>query len=105
MGVTQREQRKPASGLRTLEDGGLRFAEGAQFAGAALDGGRRNVTWESGCARAGVHRVGKHEKVSERARLDEMHCGGVIGFGYARIFGDYDSVDGGQTQSLAIILL
>ena len=99
--MTQREQRKPAAGLRTMEDGGLGFAEGAQFAGAALRGGGRNVIWESGCARAGAHRVGKHVKVSERARLDEMHCGGVIVFGFARESGDDVSADGGVRKLLA----
>lgn len=84
-----------------MEDGGLGFAEGAQFAGAAFDGGSRNVIWESGCVRSGAQRIGKHVKVSERQRLDEMHCGGVIIFGFARESGDEVSADGGVGKLLA----
>jgi len=84
-----------------MEGDGLGFTEGAQFAGAAFDGGRRNMIGESGCARAGAHRVGKHVKVSERARLNEVHCGGVIVFGFARESGDDVSSDGGVGKLLA----
>src|SRR5438445_5019171 len=84
-----------------MEDVGRRFAEGAQFTGAALDGGRRILIWESGCVRAGAHRVGKHVKVSERARLDETHGGGVMVFGFARESGDDVSADGGVGKQLA----
>jgi len=51
------------------------FAEGAEFAGAASDGGGRHVVRESGGASAGTNGVGKNVEVGERAGIDEIYGG------------------------------
>jgi hypothetical protein len=56
---------------------------------------------ESGGTSAGAHRVGKNVEVSERARLDESHSGGVVLFGFARETGDDIGSDGGVRKLFA----
>ena len=82
------------------EFGGLAGGEGAKFAGAALDDLAGELLREGGSARAGALGVRKDVQVGERARCDEVECGGVIGIGFAGEARDDVRADGGVREML-----
>ena len=82
------------------EGGGFCFAEGAEFAGAALDDGTGDfVRKRSGFS---ARTLGKRENVEigEREALDECERGGVVVFGFAGETGDDVGADGGVREAL-----
>src|SRR5579859_8006877 len=83
IGVAECEYGKRAAGLCAMKFSRFFFAEGAEFACAALNGGGGHVVRESGGAGARATRVGKNVEIVERTGVDEIEGGGVIGFGFA----------------------
>ena len=65
------------------EGGGFGFAEGAELAGAALDGGCGDWVGQGGGFGAGAGGVGEDVEVGEGEAFDEGERGGVIDFGFA----------------------
>jgi len=82
------------------EGGGFFFAEGAEFAGTALDDGAWDFVCEGGGFGAGA--LGKREdvEIGEGETFDEGHGGGVIVFGFAWETGDDVGTDGGVGEVL-----
>src|SRR2546427_11591013 len=82
------ENAEGAAELGLAEGGGFGFAEGAEFAGAALDRGAGDFACERGGFGAGT--LGKRENVQigEGKRLDKGKRGGVVVFGFAGKAGD-----------------
>ena len=81
------------------EGGGFGFAEGAEFAGAALDDGAGDFVRKRGSFGAGTLRKREHVKVGEGERLDESHGRGVVVFGFAGEAGDDIGADGGMREA------
>ena len=81
-----------------MEGGGFFFAEGAEFACAAFNGGGWHVVGKSGGTGAGADGIGKNVEITERAGLDKTHGGGVVVFGFAGETGDDVGADGGVGQ-------
>ena len=83
------------------EGGGFGFAEGAEFAGAALDRDAGDFACERGGFGAGT--LGKRENVQigEGKRLDKGERGGVVVFGFAGKAGDDVGADGRVREALA----
>src|SRR6267378_716448 len=98
-----RDQSQDAEGAADLglaEGGGFGFAEGAEFAGATLDGGAGEFVRKCGGFGAGA--LGKRENVEigEGEALDEAQGGGVVFFGFAGEPGDDVGADGGVGEAL-----
>src|SRR5260370_42459739 len=81
--MAESEQRKSAARLQAMKCRGLFFTEGAEFAGAALDDGRRHVVRQSGSASAGTDGVRENVEIAEGARFDDIHGGGMVVLGLA----------------------
>ena len=81
------------------EGGGFGFAEGAEFAGAALDDGAGDFVRKRSGYSAGT--LGKRENVEigEGQALDEGDRGGVVVFRFAGKAGDDVSADGGVGEA------
>jgi hypothetical protein len=82
------------------EGRGFGFAEGAEFAGAAFDGGAGDFVCERGGFGAGA--LGKREdvEIGEGETFDEGKSGGVVVFGFAGEAGDDVGADGGVGEAL-----
>ncbi len=65
------------------EGGGFGFAEGAEFAGAALDDGTGNFVRKRGSFSAGTLRKRENVEIGEGARFNEGQRCSVVGFGFA----------------------
>ncbi len=79
--------------MGSAEGGGFGFAEGAEFAGAALDDAAGDYVRKRGGFGAGALRERKNVEVGEGEALDECKRGGVVVFGFAREAGDDDECD------------
>src|SRR5258706_15118716 len=82
------------------EGGGFFFAEGAEFAGTALDDGAWDFVCEGGGFGAGA--LGKREdvEIGEGQAFDEGHGCGVVFFGFAEETGDDGGADSGVGEAL-----
>ena len=82
------------------EGGGFFFAEGAEFAGTALDDGAWDFVCEGGGFGAGA--LGKREdvEIGEGQAFDEGHGCGVVFFGFAEETGDDVGADSGVGEAL-----
>ena len=78
------EDAEGAAELGLAEGGGFGFAEGAQFAGAALDDCAGDFVRKSGGFGAGAFGEGEDVEVGEGEALDEMQGGGVVGLRFRR---------------------
>lgn len=83
------------------EGGRFGFAEGAQFAGAALDDGAGDFVRESGGFGAGAFGKRKDVEIGEGQTLDKVERGGMLGFGFAGEAGDDVGADGGMREAFA----
>ncbi len=88
------EDAEGAADLGAAEGGGFSFAEGAEFAGAALDGGGGDLVGGLGGFGAGAGGVGEDVEVGEGVAVDEGQGGGMVGFGFTREAGDDVGADG-----------
>ena len=88
-----------AADLGMAEGGGFGFAEGAEFAGAALDGGAGNFVCERGGFGAGAPGEREDMEIGEGEAFDEGHGGGVVVLGFAGEAGDDVGADGGMGES------
>lgn len=88
-----------AADLGMAEGRGFGFAEGAEFAGAALDSGAGDFVCKRGGFGAGA--LGKRENVEigEREAFDESHGCGVVVFGFAGEAGDDVGANGGVGEA------
>jgi len=93
------EDAKGAADLGMAEGGGFGFAEGAEFAGAAFDGGAGDFVCERGGFGAGA--LGKREdmEIGEGEALDEGERGDVVVFSFAGEAGDDVGADGGVGET------
>src|SRR5207245_11383752 len=82
------EDAEGAAELGVAEGGGFGFAEGAEFAGAALDDGAGDFVCESGGFGAGALRKRENVELGEGEAFDEGERGGVVVFGFAGEAGD-----------------
>lgn len=96
----KRKNAEFAADLRVAERGGFFVREEAKFAGTALDNTGRKRIGHAGGLGARASGVGKHVKVSERERFDEMHGGRVIFFRFAGEASDHIGADGGMGEKL-----
>src|SRR5207245_3638545 len=71
------EDAEGAAELGLAESGGFGFAEGAEFAGAALDGGAGDFVRKSGGFGAGALRKRENVKIGEGEAFDEGGRGGM----------------------------
>src|SRR5260370_18808671 len=96
---TEGEDAKGAADLGMAEGGGFGFAEGAEFAGAAFDGGAGDFVCERGGFGAGA--LGKREDmvIGEGEALDEGERGDVVGFSLAVSAGYDVGADGGVGET------
>jgi len=99
--VTQRQHLESPVFLHRVKHRGLPFAETAEFAGAAVDFGGRNVAGNSRGSRACARRKREDVKIGERQALDKGHRCGVVFVGFARESGDDVSADRGVGQMLS----
>src|ERR1700687_2841422 len=97
----QSEDAEGAAELGLAEGGGFGFAEGAQFAGAALDDRAGDFVGKSGGFGAGAFGKRKDGEIGEGQTRDEGERGGVFGFGFAGEAGDEVGADGGVGKALA----
>jgi len=95
------EDAEGAAELGLAEGRGFGFAEGAQFAGAALDDGAGDFVRKSGGFGAGAFGKRKDVEIGEGQALDEGERGGMLGFGLAGEAGDDVGADGGMREALA----
>jgi len=95
------EDAKRAADLGLTEGGGFGFAEGAKFAGAALDDGARDFVRKIGGLGARALRERENMEIGERKALDEGERGGVIVFGFAGETSDDVGADGGVREAFA----
>src|SRR5260370_15706175 len=97
---TEGEDAKGAADLGMAEGAGFGFAEGAELAGAAFDGGAGDFVCERGGF--GARALGKREdvEIGEGEALDEGKRCGVIIFGFAGEAGDDVGADGGVREAL-----
>ena len=98
--MAEGEDAEGAAELGMAESGGFGFAEGAEFAGASLDGGAGEFVRKCGGFGAGA--LGKRENVEigEGEVFDEGHGCSVVVFGFAGEAGDDVGADGGVGESL-----
>ena len=99
--ATESENTEGAAELGLAEGGGFGFAEGAQFAGTALDDSWGDFVRKSGGFGAGAFGKGEDVEVSEGQALNEGERGGMFGFGFAWEAGDDVGADGGVGKALA----
>jgi hypothetical protein len=97
----QGEDAEGAAELGLAEGGGFGFAEGAEFAGAALDDGAGDFVRKGGGFGAGT--LGKREdvEIGEGERFDEGESSGVVLVGFAGEAGDDVGTDGGVGEAFA----
>src|ERR1700688_2672976 len=97
---TERQDTEGAAELGLAEGGGFGFAEGAEFAGAALDDGAGDFVRECGSFGAGA--LGKREyvEVGDGQAFDKGHGCGVVVSGFAGETGDDVSADGRVREAL-----
>src|SRR6266852_1161624 len=95
------EDAEGAADLGLAEGGGFEFAEGAQFAGSALDDGAGDFVRKSGGFGAGAFGEGKDVEIGEGQALDEGERGGMFGFGFTGEAGDDVGADGGMREAFA----
>src|SRR5467141_680091 len=97
----QSEDAEGAAELGLAEGGGFGFAEGAEFAGAALDDSAGDFVRKRGGF--GARALGKRENVEigEGQRFDEGYGCGVVGFGFAGEASDDVGADGGVGEAFA----
>ncbi len=81
------------------EGGGFGFAEGAEFAGAALDDGTGNFVRKRGSFSAGTLRKRENVEIGEGARFNEGQRCSVVVFGFTGKAGDDISADGGMREA------
>ncbi len=89
------EDAEGAAELGLAEGGGFAFAEGAEFAGTAFDGGARDFIWECGGLGAGAFGERENVEIGEGEAFDKGESGHVVGFGFAGEAGDDVGADGG----------
>src|SRR2546422_9067314 len=94
------ENAEGAAELGLAEGGGFGFAEGAEFAGAALDDGAGDFVCESGGFGAGALRKRENVEIGEGEALDEGERGCMVSFGFAREAGDDVGADGGLRETV-----
>src|SRR2546422_2718134 len=82
------------------EGGGFGFAEGAEFAGAALHDGAGDFVCESGGFGAGAFGEREDVEIGEGEALDEGERGCMVSFGFAREAGDDVGADGGLRETV-----
>ena len=95
------EDAEGAADLGLAEGSGFGFAEGAEFAGAALDDGWGDFVRKSGGFGAGALGKGEDVEIGEGQTLDEGERGGMFGFRFAGEAGDDVGADGGVGKAFA----
>jgi len=95
----KRKDAEHPAGLGSAEGGSFAFAEGAQFAGAALDDVARHLIGERDSLRARAPRIGENMQIGERKSFDEGESGGVVVFRFTRKTGDDVGTDGGVREA------
>ena len=95
LGGAEREDAEGATELGVAEGGGFFFAEGAEFAGAALDDGTGDFVRKRGGFGGGALGKRKNVEVGEGQAFDEGRGRGVVGFGFAGEAGDDVGANGG----------
>jgi len=86
--------------LGLAKGGGFGFAEGAEFAGAALDYGAEDFVRKYGSFGSGALGKGENVEIGEGQAFDEVERGGVVVFGFAGEAGDYVGADGSVREAL-----
>src|SRR3989442_7233726 len=92
---TEGEDAESAAELGLAEGGGFGFAEGAELACAALDGGAGDFVRENGGFGAGAFGEREDGGIGEGEALDEGERGCMGSFGFAREAGGDVGADGG----------
>ena len=87
--------------MGSAEGGGFGFAEGAEFAGAALDDAAGDFVRKRGGFGAGALRERKNVEIGEGQALDESERCGVVVFRFAGEASDYVGADGGVREAFA----
>ena len=87
--------------LGFAEGCGFGFAEGAEFASAAVNHFRRKLGIECGGFGAGARGIRENVEVGERERIDEAQSGFVIGLGFAGEASDNVGSDSGVGKEFA----
>jgi len=82
------------------EGGGFFFAEGAEFAGSALDGGAGDFVRKIGGFGAWTLRKREDVEIGEGQAFDEGERCGVVVFGFAGEAGDDVGADGGVRETV-----
>jgi len=85
--------------LGLAEGSGFGFAEGAEFASAALDDGARDFVRKRSGFGPGTLRKRKNVEIGEGARFDEGERGSMVVFGFSWEAGDHIGADGGMREA------
>ena len=93
------EDAEGAAELGMTRGGGFFFAEGAEFASAAFDGGAGDVARKIGGFGAGAFRKRENVEIGEGAAFDEGQRCGVVGFRFDGEAGDDVGTDGGMGEA------
>src|SRR5229473_4244171 len=95
LGGAEREDAEGAAELGLTKGGGFFFAEGTEFAGAALDYGTGDFVRKGGGFGAGAPGERENVEIGEGEALDKGERGGMVFFGFAGEAGDDVGADGG----------
>ena len=100
-GVVEGENAMSAVELGLAKCSGFGFAEGPEFAGAAMDDFAPDLGTEGGGFCAGAGRVRENVEVGKWERVDETKRGFVVGLGFTREASDYVGANGSVGKKFA----